>query len=828
MLLSVHGAPEPRSIRRGRRSMLELPVFVSCRHDDGMRVADWLQARLQGRSLILGDAASPQSAVLSVYIDRVSPLAPYGDIAFQELERAWVWLLICTPGSMHEFPDDRLYREMRWWMSNRSSVAPILITPVSSRWIPEIVLKQWPTPKRVDLNADAGVGLTPAERDFLVDQNVQSVLAAIAETVTESSETGLVLRPSDSLSGSSGVNLPGLYTWQKDKYLRYIDANENYARAAGFDSPKAMLGKTDHDMAWRSLADFFQAGDRQVISGMAPSRINVQETEIMVDRIADILVTERPLLVRGKCVGLSGFFADITGHKLVPRIVESVAPGQGIALGPEFGDEHLSELEVGVLKGMLKSFSSVQIAGANNLPRAAVEDHMQAIRRKLQCATDGDVITVAIRTGLPLALFGPAIVIRSGFSQRSYLTPAQSQPPGLVEASQPEHQTYVLAQATVPELKWYSESKVEGWMHLPECRPLDHTMFEALDEYVRRKIPIGEVKEVITGGGRIEVHGVFPDDFVRVAPALGLGGFEELRIEGAATDKRFNSIRPAFYKGATPGGESRMVVCVTPGRDYVLHYAAMIRHIVVRHTRRAEDLITITRYPVAERELPARTGLTSLLVAPGDRVLVCYVEPIKAYLDKTVWASRERVLETPHFGSYRYRLPGGSALNLLGVRYSFWGSIAEVLVRELCRLDASEILYVAKLGALTSPNEIYERIFCPSQFVILQHAEVAQFVAAPPSGVLELFPDLDSGCHVSVPTVLEEDYTQREVTTKLAARSIDNEISRMANAVSGFNRTEGRSVSFTALYFNGLCSWTTRTKPPGSLRLGHEPLRSGA
>ena len=47
---------------------------------------------------------------------------------------------------------------------------------------------------------------------------------------------------------------------------------------------------------------------------------------------------------------------------------------------------------------------------------------------------------------------------------------------------------------------------------VPETRPLDHTMFEALDAYVAAKIPEVDIDRVLAEGGAVHAWGVFPDD----------------------------------------------------------------------------------------------------------------------------------------------------------------------------------------------------------------------------------------------------------------------------------------------------------------------------
>ena len=66
----------------------------------------------------------------------------------------------------------------------------------------------------------------------------------------------------------------------------------------------------------------------------------------------------------------------------------------------------------------------------------------------------------------------------------------------------------------------------------------------------------------------------------------------------------------------------------------------------------------------------------------------------------------------------------------------------------------------------------------------MRHDSLEVTVDLPTPPLLRRFPDLDTGLHVSVPTVLEEDYLQRRTATDLGAASIDNEISHMARAAA--------------------------------------------
>lgn len=109
-----------------------------------------------------------------------------------------------------------------------------------------------------------------------------------------------------------------LYIWAKDRNFRYVYCNENYAMAAGLDSPNQIIGKSDDHLPWRKYADFFRVGDYGVLQGN--SRVNAPEVSDTVNNVKDILVTENQLLnSSNKCIGVIGSFIDITGQQLVKK-----------------------------------------------------------------------------------------------------------------------------------------------------------------------------------------------------------------------------------------------------------------------------------------------------------------------------------------------------------------------------------------------------------------------------------------------------------------------------------------------------------------------------
>lgn len=112
-------------------------------------------------------------------------------------------------------------------------------------------------------------------------------------------------------------NLPQFIFW-KTRDSVYLGCNENFAKVAGLNSPKEVVGKTDFDLAWkREEAEFFRVVDRRVMdSGKAEYRI--VEPQMQSDGKQAWLETNKiPLFdSEGKVRGILGTFEDITQRKM--------------------------------------------------------------------------------------------------------------------------------------------------------------------------------------------------------------------------------------------------------------------------------------------------------------------------------------------------------------------------------------------------------------------------------------------------------------------------------------------------------------------------------
>jgi hypothetical protein len=361
----------------------------------------------------------------------------------------------------------------------------------------------------------------------------------------------------------------------------------------------------------------------------------------------------------------------------------------------------------------------------------------------------------------------------------------------------------VPARGAPPLTELYGHRLVVPDDAVPQASHPQHTMGSSINTYVAQRVPGALLDEALAQHRPIEVHGIYPDHMAHVRPRSRLVHAGH----AFAPTKTYNVVRPRFFvDGSGPGQGSPLLVAVPPGRDYVLHNASLIRHYVTTRGHPADAVRAVVRYPAAESGIAAWSGLADF-VEPGDRVLMGYVGELLPLLLR----GPARVVERRHndcYGAVRLRLPDGGRLCLLGVRFSFWGCISARLAATCQALGVDEIVYAGKLGTLTAPADIYDRLFLPSAYLDYRvdrrtggrdGERLLARTAAPPNRLLEHAGELDSGVHMSVGTVLEEDVAQRMLADSYAVRSIDNEIAQMAWALAG--GSGARWTAFSALHF---------------------------
>jgi DNA-binding CsgD family transcriptional regulator len=195
-----------------------------------------------------------------------------------------------------------------------------------------------------------------------------------------------------------------LFMAAKDKFGKYIYCNEKIAEAIGLDSPGQIIGKTDYDLCWRDQAKLYIEGDQKVMAG-APL-FNVLEPQTHVDGTKKILISKTSILNdQEKCIGVVGSYMDVSNYFVKEKLVKlKTVGGKRFYLGEAFGNCYLTKQEVRVLRLILLGMSVKQIALNLKVSPRTIDCHINKLKLKLQCHTKGDIVMMAIKTGLTFAI----------------------------------------------------------------------------------------------------------------------------------------------------------------------------------------------------------------------------------------------------------------------------------------------------------------------------------------------------------------------------------------------------------------------------------------
>ena len=117
-------------------------------------------------------------------------------------------------------------------------------------------------------------------------------------------------------------HMPQRVFW-KDRDLVYRGCNQSLAVDMGFSDPSEVIGKTDFDATWKSMAELYRADDREVIDN-GTAKISFEEPGVSVDSRPIWLKTSKiPLRdADGRVHAVLGTYEDVTAHKLATLEVE--------------------------------------------------------------------------------------------------------------------------------------------------------------------------------------------------------------------------------------------------------------------------------------------------------------------------------------------------------------------------------------------------------------------------------------------------------------------------------------------------------------------------
>lgn len=319
------------------------------------------------------------------------------------------------------------------------------------------------------------------------------------------------------------------------------------------------------------------------------------------------------------------------------------------------------------------------------------------------------------------------------------------------------------------------------------CPPDAHGMGGSLDRYVARRLPADALAR--PGLERVLVLGVHPEHLAAVESTLALGRLTRVPFS-AKPRRQVNWIRPTFH---LDHDERTLVVAVPPGRAYLKHYASLVAHQLAR--QEAAVALEVRHFPDAASSLADWTGLSRLALAAGTTVV--------GHVDEIARAARARGLQVEdrfaneHL-SHAQLFIAGRTIDLVAFAFSFWGDIAGRVAGGLYDAGADEVIYFGKVGALSRDVALYDEVITPVRFM---RAE-SDRIRTPPFTVPNRLAAArgGEGLHVSVPTVLEQGHTQLAALRGAHPRTIDNEITYMAEAAR--SRLKQRSgIAFSSISF---------------------------
>lgn len=204
----------------------------------------------------------------------------------------------------------------------------------------------------------------------------------------------------------------------KDINSRYLFCNEAMAQAAGLDSPKQMIGKSDDDLYWQEYARVYQHHDNSVLQGK--TLINKQLPITTANNIETILLSEASFLDKKGCkTGVVGHAIDITGYTITKNNGAVNREKNTFLLGENFNNDHFTRREFEVFKYLLRGCFVDEIALKTGRSSKTIQTQIKHITRKLQCNHKSEIVPTAMRQGLTHVL-GDLSFTKSDFEEPNY------------------------------------------------------------------------------------------------------------------------------------------------------------------------------------------------------------------------------------------------------------------------------------------------------------------------------------------------------------------------------------------------------------------------
>ncbi len=146
---------------------------------------------------------------------------------------------------------------------------------------------------------------------FDADGNTVSMIGTIQD-ITERKRAEEAIIASNKLLHII-INTAPMRIFYKNRELRYMGCNENFAKDAGVGCPEDLIGKDDYQLAWKEQAELYRTDDLRILES-GNSKLSYDEPQTTVEGNQIWLRTSKVPLrdESNEIIGILGMYEDIT------------------------------------------------------------------------------------------------------------------------------------------------------------------------------------------------------------------------------------------------------------------------------------------------------------------------------------------------------------------------------------------------------------------------------------------------------------------------------------------------------------------------------------